>query len=202
MPIRTYDNHTVISDSLPALKVEVNSNLEYIGTKVFRLNDVVEVEVFVFVETQDNKVIRRLVVHFERFLDRVDPSFRMRVPTPLTHEIAGQLFYTDIRCMPSSVFHNYHEKTDEDWVHVYLMMEEKGYQPPNYKANVLIKRLGQIVAADGMAEFLLIYTEPLDDGVVDASPDNTYLITDRQRHLLADFEQRALNSFKIIVPEK
>lgn len=197
MPKRHYANHLVVSPELPAIKIQISDELDYLGTKIFPLSEFVEVENFVFVDTENNKVTRRLVVHFERLVKEPDFEYRMRVPTPLTHEINDQIFYTDIRCVPAHFFHDYQE-SQEDWAHVYRMIRDKGLEPPLYKSNILIKRLGQIVAEDGSAEFLMIYTEPFADGILKSTPDNTYLVTDRQRHLIADFEQRALDSFTLL----
>ena len=55
MPNRQFDNHFVSSDSLPEIKVQISVDLEYIGTQIFSMGDMVEVEVFVFVQTVENK---------------------------------------------------------------------------------------------------------------------------------------------------
>lgn len=67
---------TVTSTSLPALKVEVSPTLSYLGEgTAIAMRGTAEYNRFVFGESKDGRLVRAVIVHFERILPNKSVTF-------------------------------------------------------------------------------------------------------------------------------
>lgn len=65
---RTVKDNTIISNALPNIRVRVDRAFAYAGKIDFKIREVVQGERYVFIETQDKRIVRLFIAQFENFL--------------------------------------------------------------------------------------------------------------------------------------
>jgi hypothetical protein len=82
-PPRRVENHTIISEALPALEIEVNPAFEFVGILSFVLKEIALVERVIFADRQASNTTRLFIVQFEGALEGVDLTYKFRVTNPI-----------------------------------------------------------------------------------------------------------------------
>jgi len=77
-------DHTIISDTMPALQITVDSAFEYVGILNFVLKEIALVERVIFAERQASNTTRLFIVQFEGFLDGVDSTYKYPTTNPIS----------------------------------------------------------------------------------------------------------------------
>jgi hypothetical protein len=72
---RTFENHTLRSESLPEISIHISPDLTYFGQLSIKVGDVAEAEEHVFAKTVHGKLRRVFIAHFEHFLPGNDHFF-------------------------------------------------------------------------------------------------------------------------------
>ena len=197
-PKRTITNNRIISDMQPRICIEIDRSLHYIGTLKFILQEIADVEVMIFLESDDNQKIQRLfMVQFEFFLDSAnEPHHRYNYNTPTKLILADTIYQTDTRVVPAHLFAG---EDDSDRNHVDEFIKSKGYQLPYIEGEQLVtQRIMRPLPPDNRAEIILIYKELLSPSdLFYTKPENTYLVSENDRPLLQNFHERVLNSVAI-----
>ena len=82
---RYVEGNVFTSTYLPAIRIEIDEALSYVGMMDFILKDIAQVERYVFVEADAQQRITRMIVFpFEGFLDNNDHYYRYRFIDPDT----------------------------------------------------------------------------------------------------------------------
>ena len=80
---RRVENHTVVSDALPALEIMVDPAFEFVGILSFILKEIALVERVIFANRQSSDTTRLFIVQFEGILDGVDFTYKYQVTNPI-----------------------------------------------------------------------------------------------------------------------
>lgn len=67
LPARRVVGHVVTSDTLPQVRVEVDTTFDYLGHVTLPVGETARAEQFIFVETRNGRIARAVIVHFEHF---------------------------------------------------------------------------------------------------------------------------------------
>lgn len=89
-PHRTVVGQVLVSDALPALRIEVSKPLGYLGAHDFRIGDVAAGTRYVFAEVKERTVRKLVIAQFEGFLPQSTEIYRYRFDTATP--IAGLRF--------------------------------------------------------------------------------------------------------------
>ena len=88
---RYVEGNVFTSTYLPAIRIEIDAAMAYVGMMDFILKDIAQVERYVFVEADEAQRITRMIVfQFEGFLDNNDHYYRYRFNNADT--LGGHLF--------------------------------------------------------------------------------------------------------------
>lgn len=92
-PVRTVQDHRLISSSDPAVRIELPTGVKYVGADRWILGGVADCEIHVFVEADGTKgVLRLYVLQFEGYLP-TRPELRYRNRDTLTTKLGGMDFF-------------------------------------------------------------------------------------------------------------
>lgn len=197
---RTCHDNLIISSAWPEIRIQVESSLKYIGAQQITIYKVAAAEVFVFVEADAQRKIRRqLIVQFEHFLPHTDPTtYRYNYTTPYTVDLNGETYKTDLRVVPLTAFGVPDPESDVAQVNQFI--ESQGYTRLTQNIEqVVVKRIMKELGEDRRHEILWIYREPLNPPtLLYTNEDEGFMVSAEQRGLLMDFEARAIRSFAIL----
>ena len=76
-------DHTIFSDTLPALEIAVDPGFEYVGILSFILKEIALVERVIFADRQSSNTTRLFIVQFEGILDGVDFTYKYQTTNPV-----------------------------------------------------------------------------------------------------------------------
>ena len=153
IPERVVNGNTITSARDPAVRIELPQAAQYVGNSRWDLYDVADCELHVFVEADEQKLVRRLYwIQFEAYLPSNTHSYKYKFEEKLTH--AGLEF--DVRARFGAT--NVPGKPGSDLEHVMALLEKDGFRAPAEMMNV---RLVYLPDADRRKELMLIYAEDL-----------------------------------------
>lgn len=197
---RTCQSNLITSPAWPEIQIQVEPGLTFIGAQQITIYKVAAAEVFVFVEADAQRKIRRqLIVQFEHFLPHTDPAtYRYNYTTPNTVNLNGERYKTDLRVVPVAAFGVPDPESDVAQVNQFI--ESRGYTRLTQNIEqVVVKRIMKELGEDRRHEILWIYREPLNPPtLLYTSEDEGFMVSAEQQSLLADFEARAIRSFAIL----
>lgn len=81
---RRVENNVLISDSLPQIKIKVDSAIRFIGSFPFKIQDIAAGERFVFAESEGKKIKRAVIAQFEGFLPQSSEIYRYSFANAIT----------------------------------------------------------------------------------------------------------------------
>lgn len=196
MPRPVYNN-LLVSEAMPAIRVQVHPSLTYGGTVELNLRQIAHAEIAIFLDADEQRrITRKLTIYFEHFLDNV-PNMRYRYDMPDTIMLNGETYQSDLRCMPAQLYLE-DDDTESDWQQIDRYLAGLDYAPPYHREQVVTKRCVRLLGDNQRAEFLLVYSET-HDGPPHTRPEDAYLVlTPDDRQQLRGFEQRALASFQLL----
>lgn len=139
---------TLISESLPKLKIKVDSSLKYLGrVEMDAMNGIAKVEQFFFGKVKQGKLGKMLIVHFEHALPTNDFKFgypRLRMVTLGSHEFLNQTWAIKDYALLKR------EKVKE-------FLDKNGLQT---EPDWLVNRYVRVVDENKKHELILFYMEP------------------------------------------
>jgi hypothetical protein len=189
---RNVQNNVLISESLPAVRIQVDPQFTYVGTTSFILYDLAHVEQHHFVVAGAQKRVERLLwFQFEGYLDTNE--HRYRYPPMETMTLHGLTFLDD-----ANVHHiddDYRERPTSDSAHVVDFLKAEGYI---FEGDTMFKRMVWL-DEDRRNELMIIYSEDLRGTglrVADLSPGGAH--ADMWSSLSESLHRRALESFSIV----
>lgn len=176
---RMVDSHTLVSDSQPAVVVEVAAGFAYVGRPQFILSDVASVDAFVFAVGDEGRPARLLVVQFEGYLESNDHTFDYSFADTIL--LGNRQFHTDTTVVALSP----PPPRGSDMGRV-LDLPRRRHYPLSGRATVM--RFVYLPDAARRNELLILYAEAVGEGVVDTGFERPV-------------RERALASFTVRLPE-
>lgn len=157
-PQRTVVDHTVISQSTPAVDIRLPTSAQYVGMERFMLSkptlgNTESCEQFAFVEPDSHrKVVRYWWIQFEGYLPS-HPNLHMTYDSPRHANIGGLDFYVDAGVASASN----PPKPGSDGAHFYSLLASHGY----HRDDLMWVRFVHLVDAAKRKELMIIYAESL-----------------------------------------
>jgi hypothetical protein len=152
---RRVEGTTIISDTLPAVKLAFDSSLTYVGNQTVMLSAVTHAEQHFFVESDAGRIKRLYWIQFEgKPSGSGRPYDYSRDPTI---QFGGQTFHANFRYYPTSGFAG---RAGSDGDQAQQLLEREGYRPGSDLARV---RLVWLLDDPPFNELMIIYLEDLGD---------------------------------------
>jgi hypothetical protein len=162
-PIRTVEGQVLISNHLPAIRLEFDKEFQYVGGHTFVLYEVAQAEQHFFVEADQDKRIKRLYwVQFEGYLPGNNQKYNYKASK--TIKLGGLEFIADayarnIKANPG--------RPDSDGNRARAFLDSKGYSLASDE--ILSQRLVHLTDETKRNELMIIYLEDLSKLGVTAS---------------------------------
>lgn len=191
---RSVNKNKIVSLANPAIRIEVDDELQTIGILNFVLKNVAQVERYVYATHDGNKRIRRLfIAQFEAFLPDAKGAYTFQVANPT--RLGNFDYQTDVGV------YNFAER----------IVANPGAEPEVTKAlfdrnglkvddDYLVARYARITdAVDKRHELILFYFENLRDlGFTRAQLESGGKPTPEAEKLFREFAMRAARSFRVV----
>ncbi len=175
----------MISDRMPAIRIEIAGAFEYVGRLRFVLYGVARVEAFLFVAHHHQRVTKLLLVQFEGYLDDNDHVYDYQIAESIT--LGSHPYLTDAALVTLAP----PPPPDSDLGRAISMLREQGFALPAAAVGVRFVRLLDEAKRN---ELLIIYGE--DAGEAGRSADAP--TAGHWSDLVSVVRERALRSFTIV----
>jgi hypothetical protein len=182
---RRIDGNTLVSDTLPAIELTLDSSFAYLGTQRFILYDVATAEQFFFAETDGKRIKRYLWVQFEGYLPGNNHTYDYSADATTT--MWGRSIHrtSELRQIPLT-----EQRPASDGARARQFLRDRGL---TLGPRVLYHRLVWLLDTPARHELMLIYMEDLGDHYQGtARPDEAQL-----QSLLAASLARAEKSIRL-----
>ena len=154
---RYVEGNVFTSTYLPAIRIEIDEALSYVGMMDFILKDIAQVERYVFVEADAQQRIERMIVfQFEGFLDNNDHYYRYRFIDPDT--LGGLAFNHNTWYYDDAVVRARNPGAESERTRAFL--EARGYTLEN---ELMMSRFVAVVDEAKRHELILFYFENVRD---------------------------------------
>ena len=152
-PERVVHGNRLISQSDPAITIEVPAAAKYLGAERWDLYGIADCELHVFVEADDNKQVKRLYwIQFEGYLPANTHTYDYSKDEPVT--FAGLPFHQRTHVGPT----NNKPREGSDGERVRQMLAREGY---SYAPEAMNVRLVHLLDDAKRKELMFIYGEDL-----------------------------------------
>lgn len=151
---RNVQNNLLISEGLPAVRIQVDPQFIYVGTTSFILYELAHVEQHHFVVADTGKRLERLLwFQFEGYLDNNERTYRY--PPMETMTLNGLTFLHDGDVL--NIDDDYRERPTSDSAHVVDFLKGQDY---TLEGDTMFRRMVWL-DADLRNELMIIYSEAL-----------------------------------------
>lgn len=189
-----YVEGTVFTSTyLPALRIEIDEAMTYVGMMDFILKDIARVERYVFVEADVQQRVERMIVfQFEGFLDNNDHYYRYRFTNPDT--LGGHVFNHNTWYYDDAAEMARNPGAESERTRAFL--EGKGYR---LDTELMMSRFVGVVDEEKRNELILFYFENVRDTGFTLAEIATEGGDIRPEHAALDaaLKQRSLQSLAI-----
>ena len=185
---RRVEGAAIISDTLPAVRLEFDAGLSYIGSQTIMLSAVTRAEQHFFVESDGGRIKRLYWIQFEgKPIENGRPYDYSRDPTI---EFGGKTFHRNFRYYPTSGFAG---RAGSDGDRAHQLLEREGYTLGSDLARV---RLVWLLDDPPFNELMIIYLEDLSGhGLSAAGLDEN---PDLWNEFAAGLQRRALDGMRLL----
>jgi hypothetical protein len=148
---RRIEGNTIISDSLPSVRLTMDSSLGYLGRQTFVLYNVANADQFFFAELVGKRVKRFVWVQFEGYLPGLEHTYDYSRDSTIA--MWGKTLYRNsaLRATPTS-----ESRPDSDGVRARAFLRERGL---TLAPNMLYHRLVWLLDQPARNELMIIYME-------------------------------------------
>ncbi|HKR00062.1 MAG TPA: hypothetical protein VJT09_05285 [Pyrinomonadaceae bacterium] len=190
---RRVTGRTLVSDSLPPIRISFGKEFKYVGTQSFILYNNAQVEQFFFVSaSRGNRIRQMFMVQFEGYLPSNTNTYSYDLKDKVT--LGGLDFMYDMAAFNVAAFRKSYP--DSDTAHAASFLEGKGYYLEGEE--VLFQRFVRLVDDARRNELLIIYSENLGGtGLTAADLSEKGRAASRRDKVFKDLSKRALKSFKV-----
>jgi hypothetical protein len=153
-PQRKIEKNVIISEREPKIRIELPQSTRYVGADRWVLYGIADCELHAFVETDEQKNVRRLYwVQFEGYLPS-RPDLKHTYDSPQHATMGGVDFYVDTWVRPKDATID----PDSDREHIEALIKAKGYKMP---AGMMYVRFVHLLDDSKRKELMIIYGEDL-----------------------------------------
>jgi len=181
----------LISREDPSLAIDVADEFEYVGRHLFTIRDVAAGERFIFVQAEDHKVQKLLMVQFEGFLPGVDDFYR--------YDLAGKPMVANYPFRSNGYAFNIVESISanpkSESAATYPFLESKGFSVPD---ELMMWRSLTVADKARNKEMIIFYLEDVKSTgltLADLYVDDS--ATDEWINIQKDLEKRANDAFQL-----
>ena len=175
----------IMSQMQPAIRLQLDSALEYVGSQRWVLYDVAQAEQHLFVQRSAAGVERFLWVQFEEYIPSVNSRYDYSGDTPLSAFGRELRISKQVWTVPTT-----EQRPASDGAHARRMLRDHGMVLPS---KMLYERFIYLPDSTHRRELMVIYAQRLSPRDSAAAASATGL-----EPLLAANEKRALSSFAIV----
>lgn len=186
-PEARVEGHTVLVDTWPPVAIELDEDLDYVGSSSFDLYDVAAAEQHVFVETEGSTVERLYWFQLEEVLPGSDHRYDYS-DAPNRTPIGGHTFFDDARFGEAYALDDV--DPEGDTVQVLALLGENGLRLPDPMMRLRLVTLDET----RRRELLLIYLEGLPEGVSPADLEEDPAAWER---VASGLRRRALEGMRV-----
>ena len=189
---RSVEGRTLISRSLPPVRIKFDKDFDYVGTQSFVLYGTAQVEQHFFVDADDSHIRRLFMVQFEGYLPTNTHTYNYQIKE--TVKLGGLDFMYDTQVANVPNFRKQYPDSDAGRAAAFL--EGKGYQLEGM--DLVFQRYIRMVDESRRNELLIIYYESLKDTGLTAADlsEGGRAAADRER-IFREVHKRALKGFKV-----
>ena len=184
---RQVEETVIVSDSMPVVRIALDSSLTYVGTQTVMLSGKTHAEQHFFVAAEDTRIKRLYWLQFEG-----KPAGSGRPYTyssDPTIKFGGQEFRTNLRYYPTSGFAG---RRGSDGDRAQQLLEREGYTLGTALMRV---RLVWLLGQPAWNELMIIYLEDLGDHGL--TVDLLRSDPERWEQVAAELESRALGGMRL-----
>ncbi len=189
---RRVEETTIISDTLPAVRMHFDSRLTYVGSQTITLSGGTRAEQYFFVESDDRRIKRLYWVQFEGKRPGTGRPYDYS-SDPIIN-ISGRPFHTNHRFYPKSGFAG---RSGSDGDQAQQLLEREGFTLGSDLARI---RFVWLLDDPPFNELMIIYLEDLADhrlSVADLRAD-----PELWADLATGLANRAVNGMRLLPPDR
>ena len=148
---REVRGNTIISDSLPSIRLAVDSSMAYVGRQTFVLYNVANADQFFFAELDGKRVKRFIWIQFEGYLPGINSTYDYSRDSTIA--LWGKTIYRNsaLRATPTS-----EPRPESDGARARAFLRERGL---TLAPSMLYHRLVWLVDQPARNELMIIYME-------------------------------------------
>lgn len=189
---RRVKGRTLISNSLPPIKIRFAKDFKYVGRQSFILYGSAQVEQFFFVAADHNRIKRMFMVQFEGYLPSNTHTYNYQISQ--TVKLGGLDFMYDTSVVNVPAFRKQYPDSDAGRAAAFL--EGKGYHLEG--EDIIYQRFVRLVDEARRNELLIIYYENLSGtGLTAADLSENGRAAGQRDKLFQEVQERALKGFKV-----
>lgn len=151
---RRVEGNVLISDSLPAIRIQLSKEFHFIGSFPFRIRDMAAGERFVFVDGESNHVRKMFIVQFESILPESTEIYRYSFDNAIP--IEGFRFRHNTFAF--SIEQEIRENPQAEVATTQTFLDKKNYK---IKDEWMVSRFLALGDESRKSEMILFYMEPI-----------------------------------------
>ena len=149
-PLRRIDGDTLVSTATPAMRMQVDAAMPFLGSTEIVIKGIADAERHYFVEARDGRVSRMLVAQFEGFLSDNAETYVYPLPDPV--DMGGETWGSWVFC------YGLGDDPSPETADTLRLFERHGLE---LDVELIMARYARILAPEARHEVLVFYTEPL-----------------------------------------
>ena len=153
-PVRRVQNNVLISDTLPAIRIQIDPAFRFEGSFPFRIQDIAEGYRYVFIDGNPKEVKRMFIAQFESFLPESTEIYRYNFDNALLMEGFRFRHSTFAFSMKEAM----KENPDSEAAKTQTFLDKKGY---TISDEWMASRFLTLGDDSRKSEMILFYMEPV-----------------------------------------
>lgn len=190
---RRVKGRTLVSTTLPPIKIKFDKDFKYVGSQQFILYQSAQVEQFFFVVADKNRIKRVFMVQFEGYLPDNTHTYNYNLSN--TVKLGGLDFMYDTSVVNVPAFRKQYPDSDAGRAAAFL--EGKGYHLEG--EDIMYQRYVRLVDDTRRNELLIIYYENMSGtGLTAADVSEKGKAFGQREKVFQEMMKRALKSFTVL----
>lgn len=190
---RRVEGHTLISPSVPSIRIKFGKAFKYVGSQSFILYESAQVEQYFFVAADNNRIKRMFMVQFESYLPNNAYTYDYKISNTVNLGGLDFMYNPSVVNVPS--FRKQYPNSDAGRAAAFL--EGKGYSLAG--EDIMFERFIRLVDETRRHELLIIYYENLSGtGLTAADLSEKGRAAGQRDKIFQELQKRAIKGFTIL----
>lgn len=190
---RRVEGRTLISTSLPPIRIKFGKAFKYVGSQSFILYENAQVEQYFFVAADNHRIKRMFMVQFESYLPNNTYTYDYKINE--TVKLGGLDFMYNPAVVNVPAFRKQYPNSDAGRAAAFL--EGKGYQLEG--VDIMFERFIRLVDETRRSELLIIYYENMSGtGLTAADLSEKGRAAAQRDKIFQELKKRALKNFTLL----